>query len=232
LGSEIRGYNQAAAAADRQAVAAARRRVAKSARDAMRHGAEPLLQLRAFQMLRFIDEVRRWQRGGEASRELVELGGDFIATVEQNRWCRGGPRQLLLDDDVLRVLFKKRWNDLTGLGQGPFEASVDEERVRFGFLIEHPFTTRTDALQTAKDDRVATVRRQQERLEMIERLAERDAAYPADLARGIVYFQLGRWGHAVDHLRRHVDAHPDGPQSLRARNYLKAALDQARTVGL
>jgi len=43
-----------------------------------------------------------------------------------------------------------------------------------------------------------------------------------------VLYQLQRYPLAVEEFRRHLDASPDGPYTLRAQNYLRAALERAR----
>jgi hypothetical protein len=224
-GAAIRAYNRAAAGGDDYALAKARRDALEAAGEALPHGTEPLLRLRAFQMLRFIEELAGWQAGGEPSSELVELGGDFVATLVRNRWCRAGTRELVLGERELRVLFKKRWNDVTGLQGQAFDLGLDEDRVRYGFLIHHPFTSlRSSALQPT-ERRAQAARDGAERLRLIERLAQRDPSYLADLARGVVSYQMGEHAAAAEHFRRHLAAHPDGAYTLRARNYLRAALE-------
>jgi len=52
------------------------------------------------------------------------------------------------------------------------------------------------------------------------------------LARGILLLRLGEAESAVLSLETHLRAHPDGPHTLRARNYLKAGLEMASTVSL
>ncbi len=188
-------------------------------------------KLRAYQMRRFIAELRRWQADGIESDELTALGGDLVKALRRNRWCRSGGRELVMDGRVLRVLFKKRWNELTGLRQGPFALTLDEDRLRYGFLIEHPFV-RDKQASLAATPKVTAARQEAARLRMIEKLAKRDPAYHADLARGVVLYQLDRFAVAGEAFRRHLAARPDGPHTLRAQNYLKAALDHTRAGAL
>jgi len=227
LGREIRSYNKAAATGQVQELVEARAQVARATVVALRHDAEPLLALRAYQMLRFVAELRRWTEQQPTGDELAALGGDFIDTLTRNRWCQRGTRHLLLGDRVVRVLFKKRWNDLTGLRAGPFALSLDEDRVRFAFLIEHPFTRQRDA-DLRRAGKLAAAAEDELRLRLIGRLARRDPGYPADLARGVVLYQMGRYSRAGNAFRDHLERQPDGALALRARNYLKGALDRAR----
>jgi hypothetical protein len=227
VGREVRAYNRAAAADRAQELVEARNRIVRAIAVALRHDAAPLLQLRAYQMRRFIVELRHWQASGEPSDELTALGGDWLEMLRRNRWCRGD-RELVLSERVLRVLFKKRWNEITGLRQGPFALTLDEDRLRYGFLIEHPFV-RDKQAALPRSPRLDRARRGAARLRMIDKLAQRDSTYHADLARGVVLFQLDRFAAASEAFRRHLAAQPDGPYALRAQNYLKAALDQVRS---
>lgn len=221
VGREVRAYNRAAAEGDEGALVAARVALGEAARKALRQGAEPLRALRAYQMARFVDEVDRWQRSGEVSDELLELGGDFMQAAARNRWCHEG--RLVARERELRTLFKKRWNDVVGLRGEAFDLTLDEDRVRFGFLLAYPFRQAVGGAE----GRLAEVLDHQQRLRLIDRLAARDPSYPADLARGVVHFQLGHHPAATEAFRRHLEAHPDGPYTLRAQNHLKAALDRA-----
>jgi tetratricopeptide (TPR) repeat protein len=231
LGREIRAYNLAAAAGHRQELAEARARVARAVTVALRHDAEPLLALRAYQSLRFVEEVQRWQRDGQASDELRALGGDFVDMLEQSRWCVANRRELVIDDGLLRVLFKTRWNDITSLHEAPFALELDEDRARYGLLLRHPFVREGNVLGGRLEQALAQARRNEASLRIIDRLAQRDPSYPADLARGVSAYRMGRFGLAVEHFRRHLERQPDGPHTLRVQNYLKAALDR-RAEGL
>jgi hypothetical protein len=226
LGRELRAYNEAAAVADDDEFARARERLVDAAAKAGAFG-EQLRQLRAYQMLRFLEELRTWQRTGSISDELRALSGDFIDAVIRNRWCKANSRELMVGDRELRVLFKKRWNTIVGADGEPLALTADEERVRLGFLVAHPFIN-NDALGRSATERMAIERMvAPQRLKTIERLAALDPAYPAELARGVLFYRTGQYQPAADALRRHLEAQPDGSYALRARNYLKAALDQS-----
>jgi hypothetical protein len=224
VGREVRAYNLAAAEGDERALVATRAALSVAVTKAWRHGAEQLLALRAYQTVRFVAEIARWQESGAISAELLELGGDFVNTVARNRWCLDG--RLVVGERELRALFKKRWNDVVGLRGDAFELTLDEDRVRYGFLLTHPFRQAVGR----GDERLAEVLDQQQRLRLVDRLAERDPSYPANLARGVVFYRLGNYPLATEAFRRHLDAHPNGPYTLRARNHLKAALDRAAGI--
>jgi hypothetical protein len=229
VGREIRSYNQiAAAAADEAQFARAREQIAHAARKASSFG-EQLAELRAYQLAKFLEELKGWQRTGKASDELIAVSGDFLDTVVRNRWCFGSGRELLVGERELRALFKKRWNAIVGAEGEALALTIDEERLRLGFLAAHPFVGKEAAsLETVALERTLAP----QRLRTIERLAALDADYPAQLARGVVLFRTQQFQPAADAFRLHLEARPDGPYTLRARNYLKAALDRAVEAGL
>ena len=112
-----------------------------------------------------------------------------------------------------------------------FQLSLDEERIRYRFGIEHPEVPvaainagaspevmRAHALQRA-------VAMDQKRLEKVKTLAQLDPTYPGYLAEGVILYRLGRVEAAAVAFGRHLSAHPDGPWTLRAQNYLKASLE-------
>ncbi|MSP26254.1 MAG: hypothetical protein EXR75_14085 [Myxococcales bacterium] len=225
LGRELRAYNEASLGDDEDAFAAARVRASDAANRAAAHP-DDLRALRAFQMMRFLFEFASWRQTGVESAELGALSGDFIATMARNRWCVGSTRELFVTDDELRVLFKKRWNVVAGFVGADMALTVDEDRLRLGFLLEHPFHSEITSMT---QDRGLTARvLMPQQLRTIERLAELDVDYPADLARGVVLYRTEQFAPATNAFRDHLELRPDGPYTLRARNYLKAALDRTQ----
>jgi len=227
LGRELRFYNGAAALAEEgEPFALARQRVAEAAQK-VASDADGLERLRAYQLVRFLEELRAWQKTGTFSDELRALSGDFVEALSRNRWCWPGTRDLLLDERALRVLFKKRWNAIVGANGEALALTADEERVRLGFLVVHPFIN-NDPLGRGVTDPTAVERLvAPQRMKTIEKLAELDPSYPVELARGMTLYRTGQFQPAADAFRRHLEQAPDGPHTLRARNYLKAALDQS-----
>lgn len=231
LGSAIRAYGLADYEGNDAAVIITRRDVAQAALRARAQGEEPLAKLRAYQLRSFLRELRRWESHGEESDELRELGGAFVAMAMRNGWTDG--RTLLMGDDVRRVLFKKRWNELTQARGARFDLGLDEQRVLLRFLLRHP--PRDEAASASpprgsrfrKHDERAAFASDQYRLRKIEELSKIDPAYPADLARGVVLYRMRRFASATEMFRRHLDAHPDGPNTLRVQNHLRAALGHA-----
>jgi hypothetical protein len=227
LGRELRSYNEAAALAEEgEPFALARQRVADAAAK-VASDAAGLEKLRAYQLVRFLEELRAWQKSGTFTDEFRALSGDFVEALSRNRWCWPGTRELVLDERALRVLFKKRWNAIVGANGEALALTADEERVRLGFLVVHPFIN-NDPLGRGVTDPTAVERLvASQRLKTIERLAVLDPAYPAELARGMTLYRTGQFQPAAEAFRRHLERAPDGPHTLRARNYLKAALDQS-----
>jgi hypothetical protein len=184
-------------------------------------------------MRRFIEALRVWEggaeQGTEPSEELRELGGDFVSVVTRSGWCEPGSRRLLAGEFVLRALFKKRWSDVSGIKGEGFDLTEDEDRVRYAFLIAHPFVPSGGPgtpLGDAYRRRLLT-----SQMKLIERLSQRDSRYPADIARGVLFYRAGKFPESVRAFQRWLGGHPDGAYTLRARNYLKSSLDAVRRAG-
>jgi len=232
LGTEIRAYGRADADGDLDAGLEARRRVLAASQAAIARGAEPVLRLRAFQLSSFVREVHRWEATGTESVELRELGGGFVRTLRANGWVNEEPsgRRLEVDAPALTALFKKRWNDVTGISGGVFDLALDEQRALYRFLIRNPTSgLPVERAPSARARGLANAQQEQHRMKKIEELAALDPSYPADLARGVVLYHLARYPLAVEKFRQHLEAFPDGPWTLRAQNYLRAALGRARS---
>lgn len=225
LGREIRSYNESAALeTEDDEFVRARERVIEAASKVGQLG-EDLEKLRAYQMIRFLEEVRAWQRTGVIGEELRALSGDFVDALSRSRWCVEGTRELVLGERELRVLFKKRWNKLVGADGEPLLLTLQEERLRLGFLIKFPFVN-NDAAGRSLTDPVSLQRLlTPQRMKLLDQLAELDSDYPVELARGVVLFLAAQYPRAADAFRRHLEARPDGPYTLHARNFMKAALD-------
>lgn len=234
LGSAVRAYGLADASGRDAEVVIARRDLTEAARRARAHGDEPLLKLRAYQLHLFLRALRIWDATGDEPADLRELGGGFAAMARQNGWIARG--RLLVDEAARRALFKKRWSEITmlsGAKGSAFDLAVDEQRALHRFLLAHPPRDEADAgggmrppRGLGKDERAAFLV-EQYRLRKIEELARIDPAYPADFARGVVLYRVRRYGAAIELFRRHLDAHPDGPLTLRAQNHLRSALERS-----
>lgn len=234
LGSAMRAYGLADARGDEAAVVNARIRVAQAAARALAQGDEPLLRLRAYELRSFLREVRRWETGAPPSDELAALGGGFVRMIERNGY-RDAHGHVLLDEPALRASFAKRWNEVAGLDRPALAVPVEEQRALFRFLLAHPAAPPGLGPGAVGDPRALALARataeDQARLKKIDELAAIDPSYPRELARGVVLYRLRRYPLALEAFRRHLEAFPDGPWTLRAQNYLRAALGRARDEG-
>jgi tetratricopeptide (TPR) repeat protein len=244
LGDAVRAYGRADEAGDEAALVAARRRVVEAARQATRFGAEAVVRLRAYELGSFLRELRRWEATGEVTDELRELGGGFLHTLERNRWVGPG-RRVRMERAALAASFKKRWNDLTQLQGTALDPDLDELRALYRFLLHNPAADRFLAPSVhdggspgrpgsapipprgTAGSGAASSAADQFRLRKVDELSALDPSYPRDLARGVLQFRLGRYPLAVEAFRRHLEMHPEGPHTLRAQNYLRAALGRA-----
>lgn len=195
---------------------------------------QELVKLRASQTRTFLNALREWESGREP-KDFAATGKSFVERAQEAGWTE--ERHLLLDETQRRVAFKTVWNAITRLGAGTFAITLDEERALYAFYIGHPRVTESHRLALEAKRRDATTpdacrraqadwRRDLElwRADKIKRLAAIDPAYPAHYALGVTYFHAGRGELAVDAFNTYLEAHPEGPYALRARNHLKAAL--------
>jgi hypothetical protein len=226
VGSAIRAYGLAEIAGDAASPERERRDVAEAAKRALAQGETALAELRAYQLRSFLRELGRWEQTGEESDELRELGGTFLDRAYKSGWIEGG-RRLILDEPVRAALFKKRWVDLA-LVHGPaLDLAAVESRALYRFLILYPPRDPALEAQDGTDGQRAVYATAQYRLRKIEELRALDPSYPADLGRGVALYRIRRYPQAVEAFRRHLESHPDGPYTLRAQNYLRAALGAA-----
>jgi tetratricopeptide (TPR) repeat protein len=229
LGTAVFAYGDADASGDDEKLSRARRDLIDASARAMRVGPEPIVALRAHHLRTFLRELRLFERTGDESEELLQTGGGFLRLLRRNAWIEedGRHRRILLQDAALRAAFKRRWNEVANLRGGAFELELDEARAFYAFLLGHPVLPPEGSTPIWATDARATAAGQY-RLRKLEELAAIDPDYPADLARGVVLYQLRRYPLSVEAFRRHLEAHPDGPYALRAQNYLRAALERAR----
>ncbi len=198
-------------------------------------GVASLLSLRAVQLEAFLTEVQRFEATGERSAELDALAGSFVRSLTQEGWCQG--HTLAPDASVLRVMYKHVWNTFLGLDTRPeLRTTLDEERVLYAFYLSHAHPSKNmreaiaAARRGARDARScqalaeAQIAATEEfRLQHITRLAAIDPAYPAQYARGVASFRRGDFGAATTAFSAWLQDHPDGPLTLRAQNFLRAA---------
>lgn len=221
LGTVIRSLGRAEADHDLLAAGAARGQIAGALAAMPSDGLHAMLVLRAFQTATFVTAVRQWESTGAEGRDLRELGGSLVAAFRDAGWCidDGERTKITMNDDVLGVAFRKRWNEIVGLRRGAGEITLTEEKILFRYAIAHSPSSNAPA-----DPLAARALGARNLVRRIDAYARIDPTYPADLARGIAYFGGGSYGPAQLAFQRHLAAHPDGPLTLRARNFGRAAL--------
>jgi hypothetical protein len=238
LGQAVRDFNLASAHDDPGADWARTRRAIDGAVATLMQrpdGTEQILALRAFQLERFLEEVRAFERTGESSQELDELGGAFVRRMRFAGWCKD--HTILLSEHELRVAFKLAWNATVQLdGRPGFDPTQDEMRVLYTFYFLHPHApegvraqidTHRKTAKTAKEcaalDAGERLAADAWRLEKVDRYAKLDPSYPAGFARGVLLYRLARYDDASRAFEGWLAQHPSGPLALRAENHLRAA---------
>ncbi len=218
LGALLRRYNEADAAGDQGTLGQLRPELLRGAHNlAQKEGATPLLRLRSYQQRIFLRELASWESTGKESDELKQVGGGVVRTITAGGWVKP-PRAFLADSAVRAALFKRRFAEVLGLqGRPEFALDVEEARALYGFLLAHPPPQPGGPWAF--------------RLKKLDELATADPSYPRKLARGVALLGLGQGAAAVVELREHLAETPDGPYTLRARNYLAAAVEQAERQG-
>jgi len=213
-------------------------------------GAPAVLRLRAVQMEDFLAEVHRFEHTGARSQELDELGGSFIRDMVRAGWARtadgrpspwppnGQPVRVMLDGWARRTAFELTWAKVVGLdGETQFDPTLEQRRALYAFYLTHAHAPEPQrvALKHARFD--AKSESDCQRLDEAERhaalgwllakmkeLSAIDPGYPLGYARGIVLFQRHEYEAAAEAFRDWLSDHPDGPWSLRARNYLRTSV--------
>jgi len=238
LGSALRDFHSLEAhGADARELGAARQAVDAALIEALPLGDEVLLQLRSLQLDAFLSEVRRFESTGVESEELNAVAGGFIRSMRGQGWCVG--HSLAPGAPALRAMFKQMWNALIGADRGAaLRLSLDEERALYAFYLSRPHPSHADreaisaARRGARDaahclelDLKERAAAEKLRLAYIDRLSAIDPAYPSDYARGVASYRRGDFRRSVNAFRTWLDGHPEGPLALRARSYLRSALD-------
>jgi hypothetical protein len=241
LGGAIRTFNlQQARDGDETSLGLARTRLDKVAqRLVVEQGEGALLTLRATQLESFLSEVATYEASPRApvSDELLAASGTFVTRMTEVGWVTADHR-VLMNDHQRRVAFKATWNNVIGIAPNVLALTLDEERALYIFYLEHPHAPIAirQSVQAAraatKDPRALSDIAQREsaaaeewRLGKIRELAKKDSSYPLLFSRGVAEYRLGRYEASAQSFQGWLEAHPDGPLALRARNHLKAALD-------
>jgi hypothetical protein len=241
LGSAIRNFHklEAHGAVDHD-LYDAKRAVDSALVDALAGGMGPLRELRAVQLEAFLGEIAGFEATGLQSPELDALAGGFLRSLTAEGWCDG--HHVAPGEAARGTMFKQMWNAFLGLdGRAELAPTLDEQRVLYAFYLSHPRPPKAmrDALSAARRgarDGAACAAIEEAsrgaaeawRLERIAQLAAIDPAYPADYARGVASYRRGDFGASAHAFRAWLREHPDGPLSLRAQNFLRAAAEAER----
>jgi len=172
-----------------------------------------LLGLRAVQTQYFLRALSQFEQDGKPNTELSELGGDFSRHAQHNGWfARDG--HFLADEATRRVLFQLHWAQLVGKrGAFPFAPTLNDWRLYYRFLLQHPERELTSIADVESTDDVSRVR-------VVNALSHKDPEYPAFFANGYLFDRLGDRQAAAAAYRAHLGQHRSGPYALLARNYL------------
>jgi hypothetical protein len=172
------------------------------------HGDERLLELRALQTELFVDAMTA-SSDSEPTAERVELGGSLFNLGLKRGWFEPGPGRARRDE--LSTLFRVYWADVLRLRRHPFAPTLNEWRAYYRFLLSQP---NRNAEPRGHDLQL--------KLSYVAALVREDLDYPVHLARGVLLYQQGNLADAAAQLVAHLEQHPDGPWTLRAKNYLAA----------
>ncbi len=241
LGEAIRAFNTTEAKDPPNAPWPDLRQGVDSARKlALEKGLDSIVELRAVQLQKFLDEVHAWRKTGAVSAELDAVGGSFLRRMTMAGWLKDN--KLALADRELRVAYKLKWNAVARLEDfAEMKPTLDEMRALYTFYLLHPHAaesareTLAAARKTAHSkqdcealevgEQIAT---EQWRLDKIDKLAALDPAYPADYARGVSLYRAAKFDASAHAFEAWLRFHPDGPLTLRARNHLRAAMASSR----
>ena len=244
LGSAIRAYNtrEAQQGIDPYVTPAAMNEARSALEDVLGPVAsgrdDALLALRATQLESFVAEVHAFEKTGAESAELQALGGPFVRRMREVGWCRD--HACSFDDEALRAMFRLSWNGLLRLERAPFAPGLEEQRALYAFYLRHPHAPEAarkridEARGSARSEKACAALVEAEalaadgwRIDKVKRLAQSDPEYPRDYALGILKYRNKSYAAAAESFRDWLEAHPDGPWTLRARNYLRASLSEA-----
>ncbi len=215
-------------------------RALSPALDAAGPGLDALVTLRAIELSSFLSEVRAFEASGVESEELARVAGSFVRRMRTAGWCDG--HTLAMGEGPLAVAFKLTWNATVDLEtRSELTPTLDEMRVLYAFYVRHPHApeavrARFDAARKAAPNDEArraldageALAAESWRLEKIRKIAALDPQYPGPFALGVAHFRHGDFAASAESFRDWLRDHPDGPWTIRARNHLRAALDEAR----
>lgn len=239
LGTAMRAFYSAQSKKDENALTDARHALneSSSALAVRRDSARDALVLRAVMTEEFLDAITTWEKTGEETKDLAELGGvGFVRSLESAGWAHD--RHIDIDASTRRVMFKVVWNGIAGFERtSELALQLDEERLLYSLYLSRPHPAEPDRMNLDAERVAATTDVECEkarisesravekwRLEKIRKLAEIDPQYPGTYALGVAQYRAGRYEQSVEAFRSWIEKHPDGALGLRARNHLKAAV--------
>jgi hypothetical protein len=218
VGETLRAFGAATVANDVDTAAQKLRDLRRFTHDAREKlGDDPLLELMSTQTELFLSALRRYEAGSDESREIAELGGNYLEKARAAGWI-GADRHFLASEVERRTAFRLRWVDLVGLRQSEaFKPTANEWRIYYRFLLQHP-EAGLGARELAAEEQIRYVA-------PIEKV---DPDYPAAFAMGVLYYRLGYFQKSAQAFRGHLARSANGPWRLRARNHLLAAAERAK----
>jgi hypothetical protein len=208
VGEAFRRFGRVSSAQDAGPELARKELLVRLAAAQARHGDERLLELRALQTELFLEAMAA-SSDSEPTPERVELGGSLFELGAKRGWFEPGPGRARRDE--LSTLFRVYWADVLRLRRHPFGPTLNEWRAYYRFLLSQP---NRNAEARAHDLQL--------KLGYVAALVREDLDYPSYLARGVLLYQQGNLQEAAAQLATHLQQHPDGPWTLRAKNYLAA----------
>jgi hypothetical protein len=179
------------------------------------------------------DALRRFGAATHAQRGSQKLILRDLHAYAERALSREGPAPLLALRALQTELFVAavaRFSQTGEPDQDLSELGGDfiETAVKNGWLVQGDavHTAAFESLFRARwnDGVIGAERRGKLRREHVEKVARRDPDYPADFARGVLFFQAHAFEASAEAFRRHLERHPDGPWTLRAKNHLLAAV--------
>jgi len=243
VGSALIDFDAAEAGhQDAPAISHAHDEIVSAIREIKDGDVEGLLDLRAVQMTRFLGEVRAYERTGKVSTELAGLGGTFIERMIKVGWC--DHHRLDLPEVVRRVAFKLTWTRTLLLESDPrFALTLDETRELYRFYFGHAHPpeqdrARLEAGRALAHDALSCARAKEAEdkaigawlLAKIAELSRVDPTYPALLAKGAALFMKHDYAASANAYAAWLEAHPNGPWTLRAEYHYRAAILADREV--
>jgi len=220
VGARIRALGRAEWDKDAKASERVRSDIREASLVAMNQDPESLILLRAYQAQRFVRAYCDYLRSGEGSIDLIELGGTITSEMAEVGWLNVLAEAPHDTDLILSALFKKRFTKLVAPQHPALEPDTVEERALIAYRMQHPpkraGTETQSELDAVNGDFL---------LKQIHALSQIDPTYPAQYARGIVFFKMGRFEDAAISFDAYLLQVQNGPYRLRTINHLKAAVE-------